>query len=125
MRSRRRADSWRGLAVSSKRRDVGISGKTRGCAIEDHRRMEDSVVLGLRGVAVGLVLALTLAGVGLPGRARSALLPMLTCLFAYVLRSAPQARAWPVELVLPLSVGALLFPLAFWWLVHSAFDDRA
>jgi AraC-like DNA-binding protein len=81
--------------------------------------------LALRGLAVGLCLALILAGAGAPRRARQALWPALTCLVAYVLRSAPQAGAWPVEVLFPLSVGALLFPLAFWWLVHCAFDDRA
>jgi AraC-like DNA-binding protein len=86
--------------------------------------MIDEATLALRGLAVGLGLALILAGTGAPRRARQALWPALVCLAAYVLRSAPQVRGWPGEVLLPLSVGALLFPLAFWWLVHCAFDDR-
>ena len=86
--------------------------------------MVDELTLALRGIAVGLALALMLAGVGLPRRAQLALLPLLVCLAAYLLRSAPQTRGWSSEALLPLSLGALLFPLAFWWLVHSAFDDR-
>ncbi len=87
--------------------------------------MANDPTLALRFIAVGLALALTLAGlVGLPRRAQLALLPLLACLAAYLLRSAPQARSWPVGLLLPLSLGALLFPMAFWWLVRSAFDDR-
>ncbi|MGR4869301.1 helix-turn-helix domain-containing protein [Variovorax sp. LARHSF232] len=87
--------------------------------------MADDPTLALRFTAVGLALALMLAGlVGLPRRAQFALLPLLACLASYLLRSAPQARGWPVGLLLPLSLGALLFPLAFWWLVRSAFDDR-
>lgn len=86
--------------------------------------MIDEATLALRGLAVGLGLALVLAGTGAPRRTRQALWPALACLAAYVLRSAPQARGWPAEVLLPLSVGALLFPLAFWWLVHCAFDDR-
>jgi AraC-like DNA-binding protein len=87
--------------------------------------MLDALILGLRGVAVGLALALVLAGAGLPRRARLALVPVLVCLAAYLLRSAPQAWSWPGAALVPLAVGALMFPLSFWWLVHSVFDDRA
>jgi len=87
--------------------------------------MVDQLALVLRGVALGLAFALTIATAWLPGRARRALLPMLLCLLAYLVRSAPQLAQAPVVLLLPLSVGALLFPVAFWWLVHTAFEDRA
>ena len=83
------------------------------------------LTLVLRGVAVGLALALMLAGFGLQRRARLALLPVLACLVAYLLRSAPQTLGWPIAVLVPLAVGAMLFPVAFWWLVHSAFEDRA
>lgn len=87
--------------------------------------MADLLTFGLRGIAVGLAVALLLACTGSQRRARLALLPVLVCLVAYLMRSAPEAHAWPVAALLPLAVGALLFPLAFWWLVHCAFDDRA
>ncbi|HUG22618.1 AraC family transcriptional regulator [Piscinibacter sp.] len=86
--------------------------------------MINELTLVLRGTAVGLALALMLAGAGLPRRARLALLPMLACLVAYLVRAAPQLRGSPIEALLPLSVGALLFPVAFWWLVRNAFEDR-
>jgi len=86
--------------------------------------MVDGATLALRGLAAGLVLALVLAGTTAPRRARLALGPVLACLAAYLLRSAPQANGWPGVVLLPLSAGALLFPMAFWWLVRRAFDDR-
>ena len=86
--------------------------------------MFDELTLALRGLTVGLALALLLARNGLPSRGKRALWPILACLTAYVLRSSPQAREWADAALLPLSIGALLFPLAFWWLVHCAFDDR-
>lgn len=86
--------------------------------------MAEEPTLALRFLAVGLALALMLASIRLPRRAQLALLPLLVCLAAYLLRSAPQARDWPGVVLLPLAIGALLFPLAFWWLVRSAFDDR-
>lgn len=87
--------------------------------------MIDPSALVLRGMALGLAFALVIAAAGLPSRARRALLPMLLCLLAYLVRSAPQLAEAPIGLLLPLSVGALLFPVAFWWLVHTAFEDRA
>lgn len=87
--------------------------------------MDDLVVFLGRGVAVGLLLALMLAGTALAGPARRALLPMLACLGAYLLRAAPESSHAPVAWLLPLAVGALLFPVAFWWLVRNAFADRS
>ena len=78
----------------------------------------------MRSVAITFAAVLMLASAGLPRRARWALLPMLLCLTAYLVRSAPQWAALPPGVLLPLSVGALLFPVAFWWLVHNAFEDR-
>jgi AraC-like DNA-binding protein len=50
---------------------------------------------------------------------------MLLCLTAYLMRSAPQwVGASTPGLLIPLTIGALLFPVAFWWLVHNAFEDR-
>jgi len=86
--------------------------------------MVDSTSLVLRVVALSFVSVLLIAGVGLPRRARWALLPMLLCLGAYLVRSAPQWAGASPELLLPLSVGALLFPVAFWWMVHNVFEDR-
>jgi AraC-like DNA-binding protein len=87
--------------------------------------MDEQLLAGMRGLAVGLALALILAGAGLGPRVRWSLWPVPLCLVAYLLRSAPPVHGGPLALLLPLSVGALLFPVAFWWLVHSAFDDRA
>jgi len=87
--------------------------------------MLDQPALVARIVAISFAAVLAIASVGLPRRARWALLPMLVCLMAYLVRSAPQSAAAPFEVLLPLSVAALLFPVAFWWLVHNAFDDRS
>ncbi|WP_284617776.1 AraC family transcriptional regulator [Aquabacterium humicola] len=87
--------------------------------------MIDPFSPALRGLAVGLVLALLLGSLRLPSRARLALWPLLACLAAYLVRGEPLAAGWPVAALLPLSVAALVFPVAFWWLVHNVFDDRA
>ncbi len=79
----------------------------------------------MRTVAITFATILGTASVGLPRRARWALLPMLVCLTAYLVRSAPQWIGLPSAVLLPLSVAALLFPVAFWWLVHNAFEDRS
>ncbi|HEY0821167.1 MAG TPA: helix-turn-helix domain-containing protein [Rhizobacter sp.] len=73
--------------------------------------------LGLAGVLIALALAL-------PARGRRAFLPLVLCLVSYLLRSAPEAAAAPLPLLVVLSIGALLFPMAFWWLLHNVFDDR-
>lgn len=89
--------------------------------------MVDDFALVLRGTAVGFTLVLALASARLPGRGRIAFLPLVICLAAYLVRSAPQFSGMErpaLLLLLPLSVGALLFPVAFWWLVHNAFADR-
>jgi hypothetical protein len=87
--------------------------------------MLDQAALVARIVAISFAAVLAVASLTLPRRARWALLPLLLCLMAYLARSAPQWAAAPSALLLPLSVGALLFPVAFWWLVHNAFEDRA
>lgn len=89
--------------------------------------MADDVALVLRGTALGLTLVLAVASVRLPGRGRIVFLPLLICLAAYLVRSAPQFAGMgrpTLLLLLPLSAGALLFPVAFWWLVHNTFADR-
>lgn len=86
--------------------------------------MLDQPALVLRAVAVSFAAILVIASVGLPRRARWALLPMLLCLMAYLVRSAPQWAGSGPEVLMPLAIGALLFPVAFWWLVHNAFEDR-
>lgn len=79
----------------------------------------------LRGAALTLVAVLAWATLRIAGRARWALLPLLVCLAAYLMRSAPQWGGAPSPvMLLPLTVGALLFPAAFWWMVHAAFADR-
>ena len=79
----------------------------------------------LRGAALTLVAVLAWATLRIAGRARWALLPLLVCLAAYLMRSAPQWGGAPSPvMLLPLTVGALLFPAAFWWMVHGAFADR-
>lgn len=86
--------------------------------------MLDQAAIALRGLALGLAVALAVAGLRLPGGSRRAVLPLLLCLMAYLVRSAPQVADASVAVRLPLGVGALLFPVAFWWLVHTAFEDR-
>jgi AraC-like DNA-binding protein len=100
------------------------------CKIRPDRRfrgrqaahMAETIALLLRGTALGFVVLLL--AVGPAGRARRALWPLLLCLVAYLLRSAPEVVGAPLWVLVPLSIGALLFPLAFWWLVRIAFDDR-
>ena len=87
--------------------------------------MVDQLALVLRAVGVSLAAVLVIASVGLPRRARWALVPMLLCLVAYLVRSAPEMVGSPRELQVFFGVGALVFPVAFWWLVHNAFEDRA
>ena len=86
--------------------------------------MVDQLALVLRAVGVSLAAVLVIASAGLPRRARWALVPMLLCLVAYLIRSAPEMVGSPLELRVLFGVGALLFPVAFWWLVHNAFEDR-
>jgi AraC-like DNA-binding protein len=83
-----------------------------------------SILHFVRGIGVGLAGVLLALALALPNRERRALLPLVLCLIAYLLRSAPEAMAAPLPLVVLLSVGALLFPMAFWWLLHTVFDDR-
>lgn len=85
--------------------------------------MAEPIALLLRGTALGFAVLLLAVGWG-SGRARRALVPLLVCLAAYLLRSAPEAVVAPTWVLVPLAVGALLFPLAFWWLVRVAFDDQ-
>jgi AraC-like DNA-binding protein len=87
--------------------------------------MGDQLALVLRAVAITLAAVLVIAGAGLPRRARWALVPMLLSLVAYLVRSAPEMVGSPLEQRVVFGVGALLFPVAFWWLVHNAFEDRA
>jgi AraC-like DNA-binding protein len=86
--------------------------------------MVDEPALVLRAVAVSFASILVIASLRLPRRARWALLPMLLCLMAYLVRSAPQWAGSASAALMPLAVGALLFPVSFWWLVHNAFEDR-
>jgi AraC-like DNA-binding protein len=91
----------------------------------NHRvTMVEQPALVLRAVALSFASILVVASVGLPRRARGSLLPMVLCLMAYLVRSAPQWAGSSPQVLLPLAVGALLFPVAFWWLVHNAFEDR-
>jgi AraC-like DNA-binding protein len=83
-----------------------------------------SILHFVRGIGIGLAGVLLVLAITLPSRGRRALLPLVLCLIAYLLRSAPEAMAAPLPLVLSLSVWALLFPMAFWWLLHTVFDDR-
>ena len=53
--------------------------------------MVDQLALVLRSTAVGFAFVLATASAGLPRRARLALLPMLLCLMAYLVRSAPES----------------------------------
>lgn len=84
----------------------------------------DSVLM-LRAVAMGVALATAVSLLKAPARARRVLLPLLLCVMAYVLRSTPELAHAPVALLLPLSIGALAFPVAFWWLVRNGFEDKA
>jgi AraC-like DNA-binding protein len=82
-------------------------------------------VLVLRALAIGVALALAVALLKAPARARGAVLPVLLCVIAYLLRAAPELAQAPVAVLLPLSIGALGFPVAFWWLVRNGFEDKA
>ncbi|NRF71624.1 helix-turn-helix transcriptional regulator [Aquincola sp. S2] len=82
-------------------------------------------VLVLRALAIGVALALAVALLRAPARARRVLLPLLLCVMAYLLRAAPEMAQAPVAVLLPLSIGALGFPVAFWWLVRNGFEDKA
>lgn len=78
----------------------------------------------VRGLGVGLAAVLLAIAIVVPRPGRHALLPLVLCLVAYLLRTAPQATLTPWPVLVLLSVGALLFPVAFWWLLHNVFDDR-
>lgn len=84
-----------------------------------------SILHLVRGIDLGLAGVLTGLALSLPPCGRRALLPLVLCLVAYLLRSAPESTAAPLPVLLLLSVGALLFPVAFWWMLHNVFDDRA
>lgn len=86
--------------------------------------MPDSVPLLLRAVAVSFALVLAVMVAGSTRKARAAMLPMLLCLVAYLIRSAPESAGLALPALLIVHVGALLFPVALWWLVHNAFEDR-
>jgi len=86
--------------------------------------MTPSLLSFLRGVDIGLAAVLLAMAAATPRRLCLALLPLVVCLVSYLLRSAPEAVAAPWPILLALSIGALLFPVAFWWLLHNAFDDR-
>lgn len=121
-----------GLAVSSP--EVADSSNRPRLKLSDRRPagqhgtvslMADDFSLLLRGAALTLAAVLACATLRMPGRARWTLLPLLVCLAAYLVRSAPQWGGAPSSPILPpLTVGALLFPAAFWWMVHGAFADR-
>lgn len=82
-------------------------------------------VLVLRALAIGVALAFAVALLKAPAQARRVLLPLLLCVMAYLLRAAPELAHAPAAVLLPLSIGALGFPVAFWWLVRNGFEDRA
>jgi AraC-like DNA-binding protein len=87
--------------------------------------MLELFTLALRGLALGFIVALALGTLGLPGRPRLAFWALLAGLAGYVVRAAPEAAGWPAPVLVLLSVPAVLVPAALWWLVHTAFDDRA
>lgn len=87
--------------------------------------MPESLPLLLRAVAVSFALVLAVTVVGSTRKARAAMLPMLLCLVGYLIRSAPESVGLALPVLLIVHVGALLFPVALWWLVHNAFEDRA
>ena len=87
--------------------------------------MLEPYTFALRGLALGFVIALALGLRGLAGRARFAFWAFLACVAGYLVRAAPEAAGWPWPVLVPLSIAAVLFPAALWWLVHTAFDDRA
>lgn len=84
--------------------------------------MPEPLELVLRSVAVSLALVLALHALRLPRRPRLALSPLLICLAAYL--ALPVVLCTGSPLGAPLLVAALLFPFAFWWLAHTAFEDR-
>jgi AraC-like DNA-binding protein len=86
--------------------------------------MTPSLLIFLRGVDIGLAAVLLAVAAAMPRRLRLALVPLVVCLVSYLLRSAPEAVAAPWPVLLVPSIGALLFPVAFWWLLHNVFDDR-
>lgn len=87
--------------------------------------MPELAPLMLRAIAISFAAVLAMALAASTRRARTAMLPLIACLVSYLLRSAPEITALPAPAVQLLSVGALLFPVALWWLVHNAFEDRS
>lgn len=83
----------------------------------------DTVLRGA-GLAVGLALFLALAVRG-GWRAHRPMLGVLACACAYLVCSAPSRPCCTTALTLPLLVGAIAFPFAFWHLARVALaDDR-
>lgn len=81
-------------------------------------------VLRAAGLAVGLALFLALALRG-GWRAHRPMLGVLACACAYLVCSAPSRPCCTTALTLPLLVGAIAFPFAFWHLARVALaDDR-
>ncbi|TMG97312.1 MAG: helix-turn-helix domain-containing protein [Betaproteobacteria bacterium] len=86
--------------------------------------MPDSTELLLRTVAISLALVLALHGLALGRRPRLALLPLLACLASYLVCSAPGALCLSEAWLAPLLLASVMFPVAHWWLAHTAFADR-
>jgi AraC-like DNA-binding protein len=86
--------------------------------------MPDSTELLLRTVAISLTLVLALHCLALGRRPRLALLPLLACLASYLVCSAPGALCLSEAWLAPLLLAAVMFPVAHWWLAHTAFEDR-
>jgi AraC-like DNA-binding protein len=86
--------------------------------------MLSSTELVLRTAAISLALMLALNSLRLARRPRLALLPLMVCLAAYLVCSAPGALCLVEAWLAPLLLASIVFPFAYWWLAHTAFEDR-
>jgi len=86
--------------------------------------MPSSTELVLRTAAVSLALVLALNSLRLARRPRLALLPLMVCIASYLVCSAPGLPCLAVLWLAPLLIASIVFPFAYWWLAHTAFEDR-
>jgi AraC-like DNA-binding protein len=113
------------LAVFRKRPEIALFGKTDRPA----RRMLDPVIslldLVLRSAGVSLALVLlAVTGAGGGWRRHPQLLAVVGCAAAYVVCAAPALPCCASPTALPLMLGAIGFPFAFWCLARVVLQDE-
>lgn len=113
------------LAVFRKRPEIALFGKTG----RPPRRMLEPVtslldlVLRAAGVSLALVL-LAATGAGGGWRRHPQLLAVVGCAAAYVVCAAPALPCCASPAALPLMLGAIGFPFAFWCLARVVLQDE-